>query len=327
MENNWLNFNTSVAAEMAGKRLDKFLVIWSSEQEDFDFDLSRGDWINIIKGKKVSVNGLVEKPSYKVEEGDKVDISIKKENKKKLLPQRSIEIETIFENKDFIIINKQSNISVHPDNKSHKDALVNGLVARYPEIVDVQDTDEWAYLRPGIVHRLDKDTTGVMIVARNQKSFDALKDKFKNREVTKKYQAIVYGKMESQECFVDKALARSTNYKKQVVAGQKTKTKVREALTEFSVLKQFEKYALVEARPKTGRMHQIRVHLFSLGNPIVGDRLYKKSEFMNDKYITADRQMLHAHSIEFELFGEKYSFTVELPKDFQRTLSKLNTRS
>ncbi|MFC1622829.1 RluA family pseudouridine synthase [Patescibacteria group bacterium] len=323
MENNWLKFNTVVSAEMAEQRLDKFLVLWSGEQDDFEFDFSRGDWINIIKNKKVLVNSLVEKPSYRLEEGDVVDIEIKKDNKKKLFPQRRIEIETVFENRDFIVINKQSNISVHPDNKNNKDTLVNGLVARYPEIEDVRDTDEWSYLRPGIVHRLDKDTTGLMIIARNQKAFDALKEKFKNREITKKYQAIVYGKVSPEEGVIDKPLARSTNYKKQVIAGQKTKTKVRDAVTEYKVLKQFEKYALVEASPKTGRMHQIRVHLFSLENPIVGDRLYKRREFRCEDFIGADRQMLHAHSLEFELFGEKYNFTADLPKDFQQTLSKL----
>ncbi|MFC1644836.1 RluA family pseudouridine synthase [Patescibacteria group bacterium] len=318
-----LIFNLIVFGEEEGMRLDKFLAVWGDKQGEFECEFSRGDWIKLIKKGKVTVNNLIEKPSYRLSEGDDVYVEVKEVNTKELVAQKKINIDVVFEGTDFIVINKQANISVHPDNRHNKNTLVNGLIARYPEIISVSDTDEWSYLRPGIVHRLDKDTTGLMIVARNQRAFNELKSKFKDRKITKKYQAITYGKVFPKEGIIDKPLARSTNYKKQVIAGQKTKTKVRDSITEYSVIKEFEKYSLVEVSPKTGRMHQIRVHLFSLGNPIVGDRLYKKREFMNDNFIKADRQMLHAVSLDFSLFGKKHSFTAELPNDFKKTLNRL----
>ena len=198
-------------------------------------------------------------------------------------------------------------------------------VAYATTIQAVVDDSVESSLRPGIVHRLDKDTSGVMVVARNQKAFRELKNLFKNRKVSKKYLALVYGKPEKQQGIIEKPIARAANYKKQVVAGRKTRTKIREAITEYKVIKKYSARALVEVFPQTGRMHQIRLHLASLGNPVVGDQIYGKKI---KKYFSnhPPRQLLHAQKIKFELFGNKYSFQAKIPFDFQEYLKTLDVK-
>ena len=306
------------------KRLDKFLA-------DFDWksfypkaeNLSRGDFIRAIKNKFILVNKYPTKPSYRVSDGD--ILTIKSEifslTKQQTVANSKVNFETVFENENLIVVNKPAGLQVHPDYNEKRFTLVNGLLAKYPEISTVQDDkSSLAHLRPGIVHRLDKDTSGLIVVARNQKTFRELKKAFQEKTIRKKYLAIVYGIPKEKRGIIDKPLAKTSNYRRQTVAGKKTKTKIREAQTEYNFLKKLPgNLALLEVFPKTGRTHQIRVHLFSIGHPIVGDKLYKNKQIQ--LFPNLNRHLLHAQKIEFKLFGKKYSFSINPPSDFEKFLT------
>lgn len=298
-----------------GKRIDKFLA------KEF-FSYTRGELIRRIRKGEIFVNGKTVKPSYILEVDDVLEIDFPSEAEK-LMANAEIELGIIFENENFVVLNKQAGLQVHPSSNEKTTTLVNALIAKFPEIVGVHDQSKDAELRPGIVQRLDKDTTGVMIVAKNEKTFSELKNLFKDRKVQKTYLAIVYGHLENKKGNIDKPLARALSYKKQIVANGKTKTIVREAVTEYAVSKEFGDYSLLEVKPKTGRMHQIRVHLASLGHPIVGDSVYLPKNMQKNAKEEAKRQLLHAQKIEFELFGEKYAFDAPIPVDFAQFLDNI----
>lgn len=304
------------------QRLDQFLVKLSLKEAELS-NFSRGDFIRAIKNGQVLVNQKIVKPSYKILPGDKLEINLEKKEEK-LISNSQIKLDILFENEHFIIINKPAGIQVHPDFNEKENTIVNGLVAQYPEIAKLKDDHIYSFqMRPGIVHRLDKETSGVLIIAKNKKSFLEFKKMFQDKTIAKKYLAIVYGVLEEKSGVIDKPLARTTNYRKQTIANKRTKTKVREALTEYNVIKELgNSYSLVEVLPKTGRTHQIRVHLCSIGHPIIGDNLYRKKSY--PKLEEAKRHMLHASEITFELFGEKYDFTAPTPKDFKEILKKIS---
>ncbi len=295
----------------AGKRIDKFL----KEGVFLNEEITRGEIIRQIKSGHVLVSGKQIKPSYILKENDEIDLNLS-EKVATTLPNENVFFEIIFKNENFLIINKPAGLQVHPDFKRQRNTLANGLLFRFPEISEVGDAPE---LRPGIVHRLDQGTSGVMLVARNQKTFLALKEKFKNREIEKKYWAVVFG-TPPKSGTIDAPMARAANYKKQIIAVTKTKTKIRSAVTEYETLKSAGEFSLVEASPKTGRTHQIRVHLSSLGHPILGDEKYTKKD--TPKNVEAKRLMLHAKNLKFELDGQKYEFEAPLPDDFQEFLGR-----
>ncbi|MCK9379374.1 MAG: RluA family pseudouridine synthase [Candidatus Moranbacteria bacterium] len=304
-----------IEREQSGKRIDKALV-----NLKIDPEFSRADFSRAIKKGDVKVNGAIVKSGYVLKEGDVVSVDVAQKNKKtKATP--NIKLEIIFEDENIIAVNKRAGIKIHPDSgEDENDTLVGGLLAKYPELTDIGDGAVDSFLRPGIVHRLDKDTSGVIIVARNQKAFEVLKEKFSKHEIEKKYLALVFGKLEKKKGTIDADIARSSTYRRQVIASKKTKTKIRTAITDYEVVQEFENYSLVEARPKTGRMHQIRIHLFSIGHPLIGDRLYRKKLFATSEFPSALRQMLHAEEIKLELFGKDYIFTAPIPEDFESLL-------
>lgn len=297
-------------SENSSERIDKFLA------KEF-FSYTRGDIARWIKEGRVLVGGKKIKPSYKLKKEDNIEIN-PTEKREGLIANKDVRFKVLYQDKNLIVVDKPAGLRVHPDHAERKNTLVNGLLFKFPEIKDVGDEPD---IRPGIVHRLDKDTSGVMVIARNQRAFQELKNKFKNREIEKKYQAIIHGIPENKKGLIEKPLARSSTYKKQVIAGKKTKTRVRPAITEYKVLKEFKGYSLVEASPKTGRTHQIRVHLASLGHPVVGDEKYKLKKV--SKSFEGQRQLLHAVSLTFEFSGEKYSFFSDLPEDFTDFLKNL----
>lgn len=298
----------------AGKRLDKFL----KKEVFFNEKITRGEIIRQIKNRNILVNGKKVKPSYILKENDVVTEHITRNLEQKLIPNSKIKLEIIYQDKNIIVVNKPAGLQAHPDFHEKNNTLVNALIAKFPEIKNVGDEPG---LRPGIVHRLDKDTSGIIVIARNQKIFLELKNKFKNREIKKKYWAVVWGKLMSPG-IIDKPLARATNYRKQVIAGKKTKTKTRKAVTEYKIIKIGNDFSLLEVFPKTGRTHQIRVHLASIDHPIVGDKLYKLKRAKSNT--GASRQLLHAKSLEFELGGRGYSFSAEIPPEFKQFLANLD---
>ncbi len=331
-----------ITKKNSGERIDKFL----SKGFFLNEKITRGEIIKNIKVGKILINNKIIKPSYVLKNQDeiKIDIKIKKE-KNILKPSRKIKLKIIFQDENIVVIDKPAGLQIHPvksanadhgaglvksatadhgvgpDDNQKENTLVNYLLAEFPEIKTVHDDSHDGRMRPGIVHRLDKDTSGAIIIARNQKTFLELKRQFKNKEIEKKYQAIVYGAPNPAEGIIEKPLARSADYRKQVIAGRKTKTKIREATTFYKTLKTIgNNFALLEVAPKTGRMHQIRVHLTSIGYPIVGDKKYYLKNIKRREGIS--RQLLHAASIEFSLFGKKYEFNSPLPEDFEEFMEK-----
>jgi len=307
------------------ERLDKFLAgfNFASIGQNKLSEFSRGDFIRAIKSGEITVNKSEIKPSYNLKKDDLIEINLVKiSSKNKLTANSKIKFEVIFENENIIVVNKPAGLQVHPDQNEKSYTLLNGLIARYPEILDMQKekNDFGKNIRPGIVHRLDKDTSGILLVAKNQKTFIELKKLFQKREIRKSYLAIVYGVPEKKSGIIKKPLARASNYRRQIIAGKKTGTKIRSAITKYIVSEKIgDDFSLLKVSPKTGRTHQIRVHLFSIGHPIVGDKLYK---LKNIKRVSdATRQLLHAQEIEFKLFGKEYKFSAKPPRDFNEFLN------
>jgi len=305
----------------SNQRLDKFLVDFALGKKEFE-NFSRGDFIRAIKDGFVKVNGEISRPSYKVNSVDNIEINIP-EKSEKIISNPKIKLDVIFENDNFLIINKPAGIQIHPDFNEKENTIVNGLIAHYPQIAKLESNEIFSFQqRPGIVHRLDKETSGVLIIAKNKKTFLEFKKMFQEKTVHKKYLALVHGVPKEKESIIEKPLARTTNYRKQTIAGKKTKTKIRPAITHYKVLEKFKNnFSLIEASPKTGRTHQIRVHLSSIGHPIIGDKLYSKKIYQ--PFEKASRHMLHAHEIEFNLFGEKFHFTAPIPNDFQKIIKEI----
>ncbi len=240
-----------------------------------------------------------------------------------------MKIPIIFEDENIIIVDKPAGLLVHPTNKGEKDTLVNFLINRYPEIKNVGDswTDSINSLqanlgqeRPGIIHRLDKDTSGLIVIAKNQKIFNWLKKQFQNRQIKKKYLALIIGKLKNKHGIITKAIGRSSKKGlKQTVAPVVPR---KEAITEYKVLKEYQDYSLIEVIPKTGRMHQIRVHMASIGHPIAGDKQYKFKRQPCPKNLK--RQFLHASYLRFSLpNGEIKEFRSKLPENLKLILKKL----
>lgn len=299
----------TITKEKEGTRIDKFLA------EEF-FLYSRGEIVRKIKEGNVSLKGKSVKPSYVLTEDDVLALENFSREKEpdQLFANAKIPLRVISENQNVIFIDKQAGIQVHPSHNEKEKTLTNALIFKFPELKEVHDDSEGAVFRPGIVHRLDKDTSGVMVVARNQKSLEALKNLFKERKIEKKYLAVVEGIFNEKEGLIEKPIARATSYSKQVVARKNTKTTIREAVTSYRVLAERNGYSLVEASPKTGRMHQIRVHFASMGHPVVGDLIYgSKKEAEN----TPQRHLLHAKSIKFELFKRQYEVKAPLTEEFK----------
>lgn len=225
-------------------------------------------------------------------------------------------IDIVFENNDILVVDKPAGLLVHPVNPEQKDTLVDKLVSRYPEIKKVGDDPQ----RPGIVHRLDKDTSGLMVIAKNEATFNYLKKQFQDRKVIKKYLALVHGQVKDEKGTITKAINFSKkDYRKRSAL---LDDKAKPAWTEYNVLKRFADYTLLEVQIKTGRTHQIRVHLSSIGHPVAGDKQYK---FKRQPQIPGlKRQFLHAFYLKFKLAdGKLKAFRSDLPKELWTKLTYL----
>ena len=234
-------------------------------------------------------------------------------------------LKIVFENQDIIVINKPANLTVHPVKKlngtsptkpEQDNTLVNQLLAYYPEIKDVGEDS----LRPGIIHRLDKDTSGLIIIAKNNKAFEYLKKQFQERKVIKRYLALVHGKVKDEKGTITKSisLSKKDHLKRSALLDEKSKP----AWTEYQVKKYFNNYTLLEVAPKTGRTHQIRIHLASIGHPIIGDKQYKFKRQIDPKNL--NRQFLHASYLKFKLPNGKIAeFKSKLPQDLEKVLESI----
>ena len=238
-----------------------------------------------------------------------------------------MDLQIIFENEDFLVLNKPAGLVVHPktnyQNSSEK-TLINWLIKNYPEIKNVGDDPE---IRPGIVHRLDKETSGVMLVAKNQNSFEDLKNIFKQRLIEKTYLALVIGKMNKKQGKIDLAIAKSISTKRttRIKDGQK----ILKAETLWEILKTYQDennqiLSYLKLTPKTGRTHQLRVHLAAIGHPVVGDYLYGGKTTLKYRE-KLNRIFLHAYSLKFKYHDTNYLFESELSKELENFLKELKT--
>lgn len=290
-----------IIVDVDNVRLDKFL----SEK----LDVSRSKAQKMIKDKLVSKNEKILNSSYLVSVSDEIEI-IEQEEEKKEFKSCEIELDIVYEDDYLIVINKQSGLVVHPAPGHYDDTLVNALVNRFKlSSIDL--------LRPGIVHRIDKDTSGLMLVAKDDKTHELLADMIKNKEVERIYWALVEGVINHDTGTIDAPIGRdSSNRQKMAVTDKNSK----DAITHFRVLKRFIDKTLVECKLETGRTHQIRVHFNYIKHPIVGDLVYGKKT-NNAEF----GQYLHSKTIKFihPITKNEIFLTSELPKQFQELLDSL----
>lgn len=237
-----------------------------------------------------------------------------------------MKIKILYEDKDMLIINKPAGLIVHPDGKVKEKSLIDWILENYPKAKNVGEPlvlqDGTEVKRPGIVHRIDRDTSGALVIAKNQKAYEFLKGQFKNRKVHKKYTAFVYGDLKEDRGMIDRQIGRSPNDFRKWSAQRGARGEMREAVTYFKVLARKGGLTLIEALPKTGRTHQIRVHFKALNHPIVHDTLYATQFFLDQKDGTGFKRLaLHAREIEIKNPSlEIVSVQAPYPADFTKAM-------
>ena len=297
-----------VSQEEKGKRLDAYI-------SSANTDITRTSAQRLIEDGNILVNGKNVKVSYKIQENDKISVEIPKPKQIELKAQ-DIPIEIIYEDSDIIVVNKPKGMVVHPANGNPDGTLVNVIMAICKDSLSGIGGE----IRPGIVHRIDKDTSGLLIVAKNDNAHVKMSEQIKNHEVKKTYIALVRGVFKENEATIDMPIGRSTSDRKKMAVNKNGKN----AITHIKVLKRFDKYTLLKVNIETGRTHQIRVHLSHIGYPIVGDYTYSngKNEF------DVIGQCLHAQKLEFKhpITQKDMCLEAELPQYFKDILDKLKDR-
>ena len=298
--------NIKVNEENVGKRIDSFIPM---VQED----ISRSMVQKLIEQKNIKVNGKETKHSYKLKLNDEIEIFVP-EAKEINLKAQDIPLNVIYEDNDIIVINKPKGMVVHPANGNPDGTLVNAVMNLCKDSLSGIGGE----IRPGIVHRLDKDTSGAIIVAKNDKAHIALSEQLKNHEVKKTYIALVRGIIKENEATINMPIARSTKDRKKMDVDKDGK----EAITHFKVLGRYKnKYTLLQINIETGRTHQIRVHLSHIGYPIIGDEVYSNGK--NEWNISG--QCLHAWKLEFKhpITGKEISLEAEIPEYLKNIIKEL----
>ena len=299
-----------VTSEMAGKRLDVVL----SEQCS---DLTRSYINKLCKEERAALNGKTSKGNKKCKEGDVITLQVPEPTELEILPEE-MNLDIVYEDQDVILINKPKGMVVHPAAGHYSGTLVNGLMAHCKD--DLSGIN--GVLRPGIVHRIDKDTTGILIVCKNDMAHQSIAKQLYDHSITRKYHAIVYGNIKEEEGTVNAPIGRSLKDRKKMGIVMDGK----HAVTHYKVLKRLKKgFTYIECQLETGRTHQIRVHMASIKHPLLGDDVYgpKKSKY------TLEGQCLHAAKIGFihPSTGEYMEFQAPLPDYFEDLLKKLRQSS
>ena len=280
-----------------GIRLDQYLTK--------QLDLTRTRIQMLVKENNVMVNNMKTKAAYKIEFGDSIRVNIP-DIIEQNIEAEDIKLDIMYQDTDVAVINKYPGMVVHPAHGHYSGTLVNAILFQIKDLSGINGE-----IRPGIVHRLDKDTSGLVIIAKNDRSHTVLSDMFKNKEVKKTYLAIVKGKVINNICRIETNIGRDNkDRKKMAVIENDNIGKV--AITNYKVIDSNDKYSLLEVNIETGRTHQIRVHMKYIGHPILGDSVYGKSDKKNT------RQMLHAYKLEFDhpITSKKMILKAPLPKDF-----------
>ena len=292
-----------IEKEDEGKRLDIFI---SEKISDF----TRSYIKNMIEKDNVFVNGKNVKAGFKLKENDKVEIDILPPEKLEAKAE-NVEFEIVYEDEDLLVINKPQGLVVHPCSSTKSGTLVNGLLAKVKDLSGINGV-----LRPGIIHRLDKNTSGLMLVAKNDFSHKILSEQIKNKTCHRTYYALVDGHFKENEGRIETFIDRNKKDRKKMAVSDSGKW----AITDYKVLKEFQKYSLVQFDLQTGRTHQIRVHSAYLGHPVVGDDVYGK------KISSLNGQLLHSKKISFvhPSTNQIMTFECDLLDYFENFIEKLN---
>lgn len=284
-------------------RLDKVL---SAEIEK----LSRTQVQELIDKDNILVNDKKEKASYKVKSGDQIEVVVPKKKPLNLEPE-DLNLDIVYEDEDVIVVNKPQGMVVHPAAGHPNHTLVNGLLYHTKDLADSEEG-----FRPGIVHRIDKDTSGLLMVAKNDKARQSLEQQLASKTNKREYLALVHGNFNTESGKIDAPIGRNPNNRKQMAINPNGKN----AVTHFEVLEQFKDYSLVKCVLETGRTHQIRVHMKYIGHPLAGDPVYGPK-----KTLKGNGQFLHAKTLGFyqPTTNEWLEFSVDVPEIFQKQLEKL----
>ncbi len=294
----------------AGERLDAFLQQYGGEP-----DRSRSEWQRLIGLDAVRLNGQPSKSGQRLTSGDRIQI-VPVARDLDLPPQDEVPFEVVFVDPAMVVVNKPAGVVVHPAPGNARGTLVNGLLARFPELRD-EDGD----LRPGIVHRLDKDTSGLLVVGRTLAATAALQRQMQSRVPEKRYLVLVRGNIGEEEGLIDAPIARDLRNRQRMAV----RAGGRAAQTRFWVRERFGEWTLVEALLLTGRTHQLRVHFAYIGHPVAGDETYGRSQSLAG----LDRQFLHSYSLQLKSphDGQEHTFVADLPADLADTLERLRRRA
>ena len=312
-------FSILVATRDQGRRLDQFL-------SEADLNLSRSHAKNLIQKHHILLNQKPTKPSAHLKAGDMISGNLPMPESFSLKPE-PLPLTILYEDPSIIVIDKPSGMVVHPAYGNPSGTLVNALLYHCKDLAGINGV-----LRPGIVHRLDKDTSGVMVVAKDDEAFHHLTKQFRNRTVEKVYWAIVYGKFDQNEGLIDSAIGRHPSERKRM----STRTKRgRVAITRWKKAEEFDNCTFLEIFPQTGRTHQIRVHLSSIGYPLLGDPLYGRKgrpgtihdPVLKECVKRMNRQALHARQLKFDhpRTGERVQFVSPIPQDIEEVLECLRS--
>ena len=311
------SFSFLISGQDHGKRLDQLLA-------GTELHLSRSQAKKWIEEGMILLNGKPTKPSAHVKAGDQISGTLPGPKPLSLEPE-PLPLVIIYEDPSIIVIDKPAGLVVHPAPGNLSGTLVNALIHHCKDLAGINGV-----LRPGIVHRLDKETSGVMVVAKDDEAYHQLTRQFKNRMIEKVYLAIARGKFSRDEGRIDLAIGRHPTERKRM----STRTRRgRPSLTQWKVIERFDGLTLLEILPKTGRTHQIRVHLSALGHPILCDPLYGRKRTLQDPILKGcsgrlNRQALHAHRLGFihPRTGERVEFVSPIPKDIREVLDWLRAQ-
>ncbi|MDE7214107.1 MAG: RluA family pseudouridine synthase [Anaeroplasmataceae bacterium] len=294
-----------VEETLAKQRLDKALTkVFEGK--------SRSYALKAIEEGKVLVNGKIEKPSYALKLGDEISYEPLEEQTLNM-DAKDLGLEIIYEDSDVAVVNKPKGMVVHPGAGNQEDTLVHGLLYELDDLATINGV-----IRPGIVHRIDKDTTGLLMIAKNDMAALALAEQLKNHSCKRRYQALVYGIFAESKGKINAPIGRDPEDRKKMAVSKTGK----QAVTHFTVLKRFKDFTLIECELETGRTHQIRVHMSYIGHPIVGDKVYGRRKVIGDQ-----GQFLHAKLIGFKhpRTQEWMEFDSELPEYFKEFLKEIET--
>ncbi|MCX7780361.1 MAG: RluA family pseudouridine synthase [Negativicutes bacterium] len=302
MNANYYQFTADRSA--VGERVDVYITRSVSS-------LSRSHVQRLIAEGLLTVNGKQAKANYKLADGDEIELTVPSPEPVEVVAE-DIQLDVLYEDQDVIVINKARGMVVHPAAGNYSGTLVNALLGRCDDLSGINGE-----IRPGIVHRLDKDTSGVMVAAKNDRAHISLAEQIKERTASRKYLAIVHGNIAQDQGVIEAPIGRHPTERKKMAVRSGGK----EAVTRFRVLERFGSYTLVECKLLTGRTHQIRVHMAYINHPVVGDPVYGPK----NPHFDIKGQALHAAELSFNhpVTGETMIFTAPLPEDMQKILTRL----